>query len=206
VLGHAWSTRARAEVGSAWWLRLWARRAVHAPSLLRLHRSVRSLRRAGADIGDFVVIGAATITGPPDQLSVGDGTAIDQATLRLRGRIEIGRSVAMIPGGSLLAGTLDAQSPTWELVAQDIVIEDHAWIGTNAIIFGGCRVGAGAVVSAGAVVGKDVPPGVIVLGNPARAVGAREVEAFDYSPAERWPMWRAWRGLRFEDQMRADPG
>jgi acetyltransferase-like isoleucine patch superfamily enzyme len=47
-------------------------------------------------------------------------------------------------------------------------IERGAKIGANATILPGVRVGAGALVGAGAVVTKDVPPGVVVVGNPAR--------------------------------------
>ncbi|PIV87671.1 MAG: dTDP-6-deoxy-3,4-keto-hexulose isomerase [Hydrogenophilales bacterium CG17_big_fil_post_rev_8_21_14_2_50_63_12] len=47
-------------------------------------------------------------------------------------------------------------------------IEDGASIGGGATILPGLRIGAGAMVGAGAVVTKDVPPGVTVVGNPAR--------------------------------------
>ena len=55
----------------------------------------------------------------------------------------------------------------------NIVIEDHAYIGTGAVIKQGqpgCPlvIGHGAVVGMGAVVTRDVPPGVTVVGNPAR--------------------------------------
>ena len=48
-----------------------------------------------------------------------------------------------------------------------IVIEDDVWIGRRAIIMGGVRVGKGAVIGAGAVVTKDVPPYCVAAGNPA---------------------------------------
>ena len=55
----------------------------------------------------------------------------------------------------------------------NIHIEDHAYIGTGAIIKQGIPgkplvIGRGAIVGMGAVVTKDVPPGVTVIGNPAR--------------------------------------
>lgn len=54
-----------------------------------------------------------------------------------------------------------------------VVIEDDVWIGTRAIILAGTRVGRGAVVGAGAVVTKSVPPYAIVGGNPARIIRMR---------------------------------
>jgi UDP-2-acetamido-3-amino-2,3-dideoxy-glucuronate N-acetyltransferase len=58
----------------------------------------------------------------------------------------------------------------WELV--ETVIERRASLGSGAIIMGGVRVGAGAIIGAGATVTKDVAPGEVVVGNPARALAA----------------------------------
>jgi acetyltransferase-like isoleucine patch superfamily enzyme len=56
-----------------------------------------------------------------------------------------------------------------------IVIEDDVWIGFNAIILKGVKIGRGAIIGAAAVITKDVPPYAIMVGNPARQVGtARE--------------------------------
>ena len=53
-----------------------------------------------------------------------------------------------------------------------IVIGNHVWIGTNAIILKNVTIGDGAIVAAGSVVTKDVPPRTIVAGNPARVIKA----------------------------------
>ncbi|WP_193553970.1 acyltransferase [Rufibacter latericius] len=50
----------------------------------------------------------------------------------------------------------------------EIVIEDECWIGANAVITAGVRIGKHSVVAAGSVVTKDVPPYSVVGGNPAR--------------------------------------
>jgi len=51
-----------------------------------------------------------------------------------------------------------------------IDIGDDVWIGARATILGAVRIGAGAIVGAGAVVTSDVHPGAVVAGNPARVV------------------------------------
>jgi acetyltransferase-like isoleucine patch superfamily enzyme len=55
----------------------------------------------------------------------------------------------------------------------DIVVGDDVWIGTSAIICSGVKIGQGAIVAAGAVVTKDVPPYAVVGGNPARVIKYR---------------------------------
>ncbi len=55
----------------------------------------------------------------------------------------------------------------------DIIIKDDVWIGYRAIILSGVTIGQGAIVAAGAVVTKDVPPYAIVGGNPANIIKYR---------------------------------
>ena len=51
-----------------------------------------------------------------------------------------------------------------------VIIEDDVWIGPNATILKGVRLGAGAYIEAGALVVRDVPPGARVVGNPAQVL------------------------------------
>jgi len=53
---------------------------------------------------------------------------------------------------------------------KEVIIEDHCWIGQNAIILKGVTIGEGAVVGAHSVVTRDVPPRTMVAGNPARVL------------------------------------
>ena len=55
----------------------------------------------------------------------------------------------------------------------NVTIGSHAYIGSGAVIRQGISIGAGAIVGMGAVVTKDVPPGVTVVGNPARIMEKR---------------------------------
>jgi len=54
-----------------------------------------------------------------------------------------------------------------------VFIDDDVWIGAKAIILKNVTIGKGAVVGAGAVVTKNVPPYAIVVGNPAKIVKMR---------------------------------
>ena len=70
----------------------------------------------------------------------------------------------------------------------DIVIDDDVWIGYGAAIMSGVHIGQGAVIAAGAVVTKDVPPYAIVGGVPAKVIKYRfkeemieELLKIDYS-------------------------
>jgi acetyltransferase-like isoleucine patch superfamily enzyme len=52
----------------------------------------------------------------------------------------------------------------------EIVVDDHVWIGANATIDAGVRVGRGAVVGANSLVTQDVPENALVVGSPARVI------------------------------------
>lgn len=72
---------------------------------------------------------------------------------------------------------------------REVVIEDDVWIGCRAIILKGIRVGRGAIVAAGSIVTKDVPPYSVVGGVPARILFERkpatkkeEVDRLNYLP------------------------
>jgi acetyltransferase-like isoleucine patch superfamily enzyme len=57
------------------------------------------------------------------------------------------------------------------ILRRPVVIEDDVWIGPNATILKGVRIGAGAFIEAGALVTRDVPPRKRVIGNPAQIIG-----------------------------------
>lgn len=54
-----------------------------------------------------------------------------------------------------------------------IVIEDDVWIGANAVILSGAKIGKGTIIGAGSVVTNEIPPACIAVGSPARVVKMR---------------------------------
>jgi acetyltransferase-like isoleucine patch superfamily enzyme len=68
-----------------------------------------------------------------------------------------------------------------------IVVEDDAWIGAGAIVLPNVTIGEGAVVGAGAVVTRDVPPFTVVVGVPAKVIrSVRKDEPAQESEERAW--------------------
>jgi len=112
-----------------------------------------------------------------DGVSVGNNTDLGPYTV-IYGKVSIGNFVMISPHVMLVAGTHNFDSRAIPMrsqggAIQEIVIGDDVWIGANAVILGGRRIGEGAVIGAGSVVTKDVEPYAIVAGNPARFIKYR---------------------------------
>jgi maltose O-acetyltransferase len=137
------------------------------------------LRVGGAHIGRGVaVLGRVDIVGPygaAQKLHIGEDTLIGpNVTFCLDEHITIGCGVSIGPKVMLYTAT-HALGPekcrmSRVVAAHPIVIEDGVWIGLAAIVLPGVCLGRGCVVSAGAVVTKNVPPNTLVAGNPAIVV------------------------------------
>jgi acetyltransferase-like isoleucine patch superfamily enzyme len=97
------------------------------------------------------------------------------------GRIVIGSDVGIGPNvvmraasKSTLPGLPMNRQPN---IGLTIVIGDDVWIGANVTVLGGVTIGDGAVIAAGAVVTRDVTPGTVVGGVPARVLKNRDEPA-----------------------------
>ncbi len=117
------------------------------------------------NLGVGLVIGEGTYIGPRCMLGAGGGIAIGR-------RVTMGAAVHVLAENHAFQ---DAQRPITDqgVTRKGITIEDDVWIGNAAILLDGVRVGQGAIVGAGAVVTRDVPPRGIAVGNPARVVAVR---------------------------------
>lgn len=129
------------------------------------------LRLFGARIGNDVHIYPSVRITIPWNLTVGGQSAIgDRAIVYALGLVRLGERVTISQGAHLCAGTHDWRQPDRPLLKPPIFIGDDAWICADAFVGPGVTVGQGAIVGARAVAMKDVPPGSIVVGNPARAL------------------------------------
>ncbi len=108
-------------------------------------------------------------------LAIGRNSVIDRdCVLDGRGSVRIGDNVNLAPEVMVLTASHDADDlDGFGGITSAVVIEDHAWIATRALLLPGIRIGRAAVVGAGSVVTRDVPDEVIVAGNPARPIGER---------------------------------
>ena len=136
----------------------------------------------GCEIGDDTKIG--TFVEVQKGVRVGARCKISSHTFICEGvtiedEVFVGHGVTFVndrfPRATAASGALQTEAD-WS--CQQTLIRRGASIGSGATILGGVTVGEKAIVGAGSVVTKDVPPGVIVAGNPARVrrnVGQTEI-------------------------------
>ena len=94
-------------------------------------------------------------------------TILDEAEVRIGDNVFIGPN-------STLCTIIHAYDPEQRnagiMCSKPITIHNNVWLASNVVVLPGVTIGEGAIVGAGSVVTKDVPPGVIVAGNPARII------------------------------------
>jgi len=123
----------------------------------------------------LVTTGAALTTeSDAGELCLADGVQINAgARLDHSGGLTLGEG-ALVSEGAVIMTHSHGQDPHSQPVLLPMTIGRDAWIGAHAIVLPGVEsIGDRAVVGAGAVVTRDVPPDAVVAGNPARVVGAR---------------------------------
>ena len=152
-----------------------------------------SLRTAIGPLPRRVVIGEGSIVAaricadrPESEVRVGCRTYVGRSTIVCAKGVTIGDDVLISWGCQIVDH--DSHALLWKDRASDVGdwyrgekdwsrvscapvrIGDRAWIGFNALILKGVTIGEGAVVAAGSVVTRDVPPDTLVGGNPARVI------------------------------------
>lgn len=140
------------------------------------------LRLFGARVGRGVKVRPSVTITYPWKVSIGDHSWIgDRAELYSLERIEIGAHCVVSQRSYLCTGSHDAGDVAFSLVVKPIVIEDGAWVASDAFLYPGVTVGAMAVVAARSTVLKDVPAGEIHAGSPAKYLKERFPQQGDVS-------------------------
>ncbi len=139
------------------------------------------LRLFGARVGQGVRVYSSVKVFYPAHLELGEaailGPDVDCYCVAL---IRIGPHAMVSQYSYLCAASHDYTQPHLPLVTAPIVVAGSAWVCADCFVGPGVTVGEGAVVGARSTVFRDVPPWMVVAGNPPRVIRRRELQA----PAE----------------------
>lgn len=151
------------------------------------YSEIQGLSRRGIVIGNRVTLGRFAMIRPTgyygtelgEGLRVGDHSSIGPYSfVGCSGFVEIGRNVMIAPRVSIYAENhnfedLDRPIKEQGVTRSSVTIEDDCWIASHSVILAGVKIGRGAIVAAGSVVTRDVPPYAVVGGAPARIIRSR---------------------------------
>jgi maltose O-acetyltransferase len=158
-----------------------AQRALRLLETYRLNLLAGRKEAARATLAEVLgTLGEDAVVNPPLFVAYGENvhlgartfvnyslTALDVAT------VTIGEDCQIGPGVQLLTAThpLEPQPRRDKLeAAEPITIGDNVWLGGGVIVCPGVTIGDDSVIGAGAVVTRDIPAGVVAVGNPARVI------------------------------------
>lgn len=146
--------------------------AVNLGAGVHIHRD--TIIQTGA--GGSVIIGEQTHIQPRCQLSAYMGS------ITIGKRVEIAPNCAFYPYNHGMSADLPMrQQPVF--TKGGIHIEDDVWLGVGVIVLDGVRIGKGAVIGAGSVVARDIPPMAVAAGAPAKVVKFRDAASISAAPS-----------------------
>lgn len=130
---------------------------------------------ATLEVGAVDVFSGSRITVNPGAiLKLGNMKMNQGVVIECFRSITIGNDVGIAEGVSIRDSDshpiIINDCPISQDVSAPIVIEDHVWIGMNAIVLRGVTIGEGSIVAAGSVVSRNVPPHSLVSGVPAKVI------------------------------------
>lgn len=172
-----WLIMNQVETRPRWYVRLLAPLFQHRGRHSVIHRTVRMDTPPYRQfrLGRYSVIeSGACINNAVGDVIIGDYTRVGLHNTVI-GPVTIGSHVNLAQGITVTAlnhnfsetgRRIDEQG----ISTKHVIIEDDVWIGANAVILPGVRIGTHSVVAAGAIVTKDVPSHSLVAGVPAKVI------------------------------------
>ena len=172
-----WLIMNQVETRPRWYVRLLAPLFQHRGRHSVIHRTVRMDTPPYRQfrLGRYSVIeSGACINNAVGDVIIGDHTRVGLHNTVI-GPVTIGSHVNLAQGITITAlnhnfsetgRRIDEQG----ISTKHVIIEDDVWIGANAVILPGVRIGTHSVVAAGAIVTKDVPSHSLVAGVPAKVI------------------------------------
>lgn len=143
----------------------------------------------GLRLGNNVTLWRTALAAEPRAcIEIGDDCYLANASIAAAEHIRIGSRVFIAGGATIADSDFHPMEPAARLAdsialsplgdrtrrprveTRPVIIEDGVWIGFNAVILKGVRVGSGVTVQPGSLVIRDVPANTVVSGNPARPV------------------------------------
>ena len=172
-----WVIMNQAETRPRWFIRLLAPLYQHRGKHSVIHRSARMDTPPYRlfSLGDYSVVESfACINNAVGDVIIGNHTRIGLHNTII-GPVKIGNNVNLAQGITVTALNHNLSDSNKRIDEQGVstnpvTIEDDVWIGANAVVLPGVKIGNHCVVAAGAVVTKDVPPHSLVAGVPAKVI------------------------------------
>lgn len=167
-----WSLKGR--IGMLLWGAVWALLCGWTPKPLNRWR-LFWLRCFGAKLHGTPFVHQRARIQIPWNLTMHDRACLgDRANAYTLGEIEIGARSVVAQEAYLCTGTHNLNDPNTPLQVAKITVGKEVFIGARAFVLPGVTLGDSSVIGACALVTRDVPPGIVVAGNPAKPLRHRE--------------------------------
>lgn len=132
------------------------------------------LRQFGAKVGRGAIFRASAQVFHPWLFEIGDHSTLGPGVVIYNlGPVKIGSHTTISQDSYVCAGTHDYTVPYLPLQRPPIVIGSGVWVAAQAFVGPGVTIGDNCVIGARAAVFKDIPPGMIAAGNPAKVIKPR---------------------------------